>query len=124
MLDFECWIGTDVEWWIEDDVGFWMVTRTAAFRSWMALFQAFEIVRCKQGAHLTDGDFIELEQALGLGNTLADENGIKALEICEDDKLLKRSMVRMLPAASGWVSRHCLEVSPNNATLSRSASLA
>lgn len=59
----------------------------------MALFQAFEIVRCEQGAHLADGDFIELKQALGLGNTLPDENGIKALEICEDDKLLKRSMV-------------------------------
>lgn len=58
-----------------------------------ALFQAFEIVRCEQGAHLADGDFIELQEALGLGNTLADENGIKALEICEDDKLLKRRMV-------------------------------
>ena len=59
----------------------------------MVLFQAFEVVRCKKGAHLADGDFIELKQALGLGNTLADENGIEALEICEDDKLLKRSMV-------------------------------
>ena len=57
------------------------------------LFQAFEVVRCKQGAHLADGDFIELKQAFGLGNTLADENGIEALEICEDDKLLKRRMV-------------------------------
>jgi len=59
----------------------------------MSLFQTFEIVRCKQGAHLGDSDFIELKEALGLGNTLADENGIEALEICEDDKLLKRSMV-------------------------------
>ena len=59
----------------------------------MVLFQAFEVVRCKKGAHLADGDFIELKQALRLGNTLADENGIEALEICEDDKLLKRSMV-------------------------------
>ena len=57
------------------------------------LFQAFEVVRCKKGAHLADGDFIELKQALELGNTLADENGIEALEICEDDKLLKRRMV-------------------------------
>ena len=59
----------------------------------LVLFQAFEIVPCKKGTHLADGDFIELKQAFGLGNTLADENGIKALEICEDDELLKRGMV-------------------------------
>ena len=67
----------DYEWWIRG----------------LVLFQTFEIVCCEQGAHLGDSDFIELKQALGLGNTLADENGIEALEICEDDKLLKRSMV-------------------------------
>lgn len=62
-------------------------------RERMALFQAFEIFCCKQGAHLGDGDFIELKESLGLAQALADEDGIEALEVCEDDKLLKRRMV-------------------------------
>ena len=56
-------------------------------------FQAFEIVCCEQGAHLGDCDLIELKESLGLAQTLADEDGIEALEVCEDDKLLKRRMV-------------------------------
>lgn len=82
----------DVEFWMVDSFRIFLQAGSGASGR-MALFQVFEIVRCEQGAHLADGDFIELQEALGLGNTLADENGIEALEICEDDKLLKRSMV-------------------------------
>ena len=104
-----------------------MPTRTSAFRSWMSLFQTFEIVRCKQGAHLGDSDFIELKEALGLGNTLADENGIEALEICEDDKLLKRRMVatmrRLSNLSSSQISRASIPFSSAKVFPSPSASL-
>lgn len=40
-----------------------------------------------------DGDFVQLEQAFRLGQPLADEHGIEAFEIGEDDKLLKRRVI-------------------------------
>ena len=47
----------------------------------------------QQGAHLGDGDFVELEQALWLGKALADEHGVEAFEVGEDDELLQRGVV-------------------------------
>ena len=55
--------------------------------------QAFDVVGRKEGAHLGDGDFVQLEQALRLGQTLADEHGVEAFEIGEDDELLQRRVV-------------------------------
>ena len=40
-----------------------------------------------------DGDFVQLEQTLRLGQALTDEHGIEALEIGEHDKLLQRGVV-------------------------------
>ena len=58
-----------------------------------ALLQAFDVVGGKEGAHLGDGDFVQLEQALRLGQALPDEDGIEAFEVGEDDELLQRGVV-------------------------------
>ena len=58
-----------------------------------ASLQAFDVVGGKEGAHLGDGDFVRLEEAFGLGQSLADEDGVEALKIGEDDKLLQRGVV-------------------------------
>ncbi len=47
----------------------------------------------EEGAHLGDGDFVELQQALGRGQALADEDGVEAFEIGEDDELLDGGVV-------------------------------
>ena len=46
-----------------------------------ASHQAFDVAGGKQGAHLGDGDFVQLEQAFRLGQALADEDGVEAFEI-------------------------------------------
>jgi len=58
-----------------------------------ALFQAFSLVGGEQGAHLGDGDAVECGEAFGLGQTFADEDGVEALEIRQDDELLQRGVV-------------------------------
>lgn len=40
-----------------------------------------------------DGDFVQLVEALRLGQPLADEHGVEAFEIGKDDKLFERSVV-------------------------------
>ena len=40
-----------------------------------------------------DGDFVEFEQAFGCREALADEDGVEAFEVGEDDELLQRGVV-------------------------------
>jgi hypothetical protein len=40
----------------------------------------------EQGPHLGDGDVVEGGEAFGLRQTLADEHGVEAFEVGEDDE--------------------------------------
>ena len=42
----------------------------------------------QQGAHLGDGDFVELLQPFLLGQPLADEHGVEAFQVGQDNELL------------------------------------
>ena len=48
-----------------------------------------------------DGDFVQLEQACRLGQPLADEDGIEAFEIGEDNKLLERCVIADISISVG-----------------------
>ena len=60
-------------------------------RKW--LFQAFRAACVEQGPHLGDGDVVEGGEAFGLWQSLADEDGVEAFEVGEDDELLQRGVV-------------------------------
>jgi len=47
----------------------------------------------QQGAHLGDGDFVELEEAFGGRKPLADEHRVQTFQIGQDNELLQRSVV-------------------------------
>jgi len=50
---------------------------------------------------LGDGDFVELPQLLGRGQALADEDGVEAFKIDEDDELLDGSVVAHVAVCVG-----------------------
>ena len=58
-----------------------------------SLFQPFDVVIGEEGTHLGDGDFVQLEQAFRLRQSLADEHGVEAFEIGEDDELFQCGVV-------------------------------
>jgi hypothetical protein len=59
----------------------------------VSLLEPFHVAIGQQSAHLSDGDFIELLQAFRLGQSLADEHGIEALQVGQDNELLQRGVV-------------------------------
>ena len=50
-------------------------------------------VAFEQGAHLGDGDAVERCEAFRLRQSLADEDGVQAFEVGEDDELFERGVV-------------------------------
>lgn len=58
-----------------------------------ASFESLEVVRSRERLHLRDGDAIERGEPFGLGQTLADEDGVEAFEVGEDDELFQRSVI-------------------------------
>lgn len=65
------------------------------------LFEAFHAAGVEEGAHLGDGDVVEGCEAFGLRQALADEDGVEAFEVGEDDELLQRGMVADVSFDSG-----------------------
>ncbi len=65
------------------------------------LFEALHAAGGEQGAHLGDGDVVEGGEALGLRQTLADEDGVQAFEVGEDDELFQRSVVAEVSFGGG-----------------------
>ena len=63
--------------------------------------QPFKVVIRQERAHLGDGDFIELEQAFRLGQSLTDQHGVEAFEIGQDDELLQRGVVTEIALGVG-----------------------
>jgi len=59
----------------------------------MWLFKTLHAAGGKQGSHLGDGDVVESGEAVGLWQTLADEHGVQAFEVGEDDELFERGVV-------------------------------
>ena len=57
----------------------------------------------QQGAHLSDGDFIQLPQPFFLRQSLADEHGVKAFKIGQDNELLQRSVVANVAFSVGML---------------------
>jgi len=57
------------------------------------LFEAFHIAHGEQRPHLSDGDFVELTQALRRGQALTDKDGVEAFKIGQDDELLDWGVV-------------------------------
>ena len=56
-------------------------------------FEPFHAACGEQGLHLGDGDVVEGGEAFGLWQALADEDGVQAFEVGEDDELFERGMV-------------------------------
>ena len=56
-------------------------------------FEALHAAGGKQGSHLGDCDVVEGGEAVGLWQALADEHGVQAFEVGEDDELLQRGVV-------------------------------
>ena len=48
-----------------------------------------------------DGDVVESGEALGLWQALADEDGVQAFEVGEDDELLQRGVVAEVALGDG-----------------------
>ena len=63
--------------------------------------QAFDGVGSKKGAHLADGDLVELLQTIGLRESLTDQDGVHAFEIGQDDKLLDGGLIPDVPLGLG-----------------------
>lgn len=57
------------------------------------LLEALHVVRRQQRLHLRDGDAVEGGESFGLWQALADEDGVKAFEVGEDNQLLQRRVV-------------------------------
>ena len=49
------------------------------------LFEALHVAGGEQGPHLSDGDIVEGGEAFGLWQPLADEHGVEAFEVGEND---------------------------------------
>jgi hypothetical protein len=50
------------------------------------LFEALRAAGGEEGPHLGDGDAVEGGEAFGLWQSLADEDGVEAFEVGEDDE--------------------------------------
>ncbi len=50
------------------------------------LFESLHAAGGEQGPHLGDGDVVEGGEAFGLWQALADEHGVQAFEVGEDEK--------------------------------------
>lgn len=57
------------------------------------LLQPFDVGIGQQGAHLGDGDFVELHEAFGRWKALANQHRVQAFEVGEDDELLEGRVV-------------------------------
>jgi hypothetical protein len=58
-----------------------------------SLLQPLDVGIGQQGAHLGDGDLVELEEVFRGGKALANEHGVEAFEVGEDDELLEGCVV-------------------------------
>jgi hypothetical protein len=67
----------------------------------LGLSEAPDAAGGEQGPHLGDGDFVEGGEAVGLGQALADEDGVEAFEVGEDDELLQRGVVAEVAFGTG-----------------------
>ena len=65
------------------------------------LCEALDAADGEQGAHLCDGDVVEGGEACGLWQSLADEHGVEAFEVGEDDELLQRGVVADVSLGTG-----------------------
>ena len=65
-------------------------------------FEALDAASGEEGFHLGDGNVIEGGEAFGLWQALADEDGVEAFEVGEDDELLQRGVIPDI-ALGGWM---------------------
>ena len=52
------------------------------------LFQIFPLLNFEEDAHLLDGDFVELFEALGLRDSIIDHDSVDVLHVGDADKLV------------------------------------
>ena len=65
------------------------------------LFEPLRVAGGEQGSHLGDGDVVEGGETLWLWQALADEHGVQAFEVGEDDELLQRGVVAEVSFGTG-----------------------
>ena len=58
-----------------------------------ASFQTLYAAGGEQRSHLGDGDVVKGGEAFGLWQSLADEDGVQAFEVGEDDELFERGVI-------------------------------
>ena len=69
-------------------------------RGLRCLFESFYVAGGEERPHLGDGDVVESGEAFGLWQPLADEHGVEAFEVGEDDELFQRGVVADIPFGS------------------------
>jgi hypothetical protein len=65
------------------------------------LFEALHVAGGEERPHLGDGDFVEGGEAFRLRQPLADEHGVEAFQVGEDDELFQRGVVADVSFGSG-----------------------
>lgn len=64
-------------------------------------FESLYAAGGKQCPHLGDGDVVERGETFRLRQALADEDGVEAFEVGEDDELLQRGVVTDIAFGGG-----------------------
>ena len=60
------------------------------------LFQQLPPINLREDAHLLDGDFVELFEALGLRDSVIDHDGVDVLHVGDADELVDRGIVTLV----------------------------